>query len=80
MATGNARPQRMTELKELTPAELNNRLVEAEDNLEALRFQLDAGQLPNTARVKGVRRDIARLRTVIREHELGLRAAKGNAK
>ena len=70
----------MTELKELTPAELKARLVEAEDNLEALRFQLDAGQLPNTARVRAVRRDIARMRTVIREHELGLRTSKGNVK
>ena len=70
----------MTELKELTPAELKARLVEAEDNLEALRFQLDAGQLPNTARVSAVRRDIARLRTVVREHELGLRTLKGKVK
>ncbi len=70
----------MTELKELTPAELKARLVEAEDNLEALRFQLDAGQLPNTSRVRAVRRDIARLRTVVREHDLGLRTLKGNVK
>ncbi len=70
----------MTELKELTSLELKNRLVEAEDNLEALRFQLDAGQLPNTARVRSMRRDIARIRTVLREHELGLRAEKGAVK
>lgn len=70
----------MTELKELTHLELKNRLTETEDNLEALRFQLDAGQLPNTARVRSVRRDIARLRTVLREHELGLRTTKGKAK
>lgn len=70
----------MFELKELTTLELNNRLREAEDNLEALRFQLDAGQLPNTARVRAVRRDIARMRTVLRELELGLRSAKGKAK
>ncbi len=70
----------MTELKELTNDELKNRLIETEDNLEALRFQLDAGQLPNTARVRSVRRDIARLRTVLREHELGLRTSKGKVK
>ncbi|MCL4304770.1 50S ribosomal protein L29 [bacterium] len=80
MATSSARPARMTELKELTSLELKNRLVEAEDNLEALRFQLDAGQLPNTARVRSMRRDIARIRTVLREHELGLRAEKGAVK
>jgi large subunit ribosomal protein L29 len=77
MATGTSNLLKMTELKELTLLELRNRLHEWEDNLEALRFQLDAGQLPNTARVKHIRRDIARLRTVIREHELGLRKAKG---
>lgn len=80
MATSSVRPARMTELKELTSLELKNRLVEAEDNLEALRFQLDAGQLPNTARVRSMRRDIARIRTVLREHELGLRAEKGAVK
>jgi large subunit ribosomal protein L29 len=67
----------MTELKELSLLELNNRLREWEDQLEALRFQLDSGQLPNTARVRTIRRDIARLRTVIHECDLGLRKPKG---
>jgi large subunit ribosomal protein L29 len=67
----------MIELKELSPAELNTRLREWEDQLEAVRFQLDSGQLPNTARVRTIRRDIARLRTVIHELELGKRKPKG---
>ena len=79
MATGSSNPQRMTELKELSLDELKNRLHDTEENLEALMFQHDAGQLPNTARVQIVRRDIARLRTIIREHELGIRKAKGTA-
>lgn len=70
----------MLELKELTQLELKNRLKDAEDNLEALRFQLDAGQLPNTIKVRASRRDIARLRTVLREFELGLRTEKGKVK
>jgi len=45
--------------------------------LEVLKFQLDSGQLPNQVRVRTVRRDIARLRTLIREYELGLRKPKG---
>lgn len=69
----------MTELKELTPSELQLRLREWEETLEALQFQLDSGQLPNTARVRIVRRDIARLRTVMREHELGVRKPKGKS-
>jgi large subunit ribosomal protein L29 len=67
----------MTELKELNVLEITNRLKESEDNLEALRFQLDSGQLPNTAKVRQIRRDIGRLRTVAREFELGLRKPKG---
>ena len=77
MAIGSARPLKMTELKELNPVELNNRLRDWEDQLEALRFQLDSGQLPNTARVRTIRRDIARLRTIIHEIELGRRKPKG---
>jgi large subunit ribosomal protein L29 len=79
MATGSSNPQKMTELKELSLAELKTRLFDSEENLEALKFQHDAGQLPNTARVQIVRRDIARLRTVIREHEMGIRKPKGSA-
>ncbi len=77
MAKGSAKPTKMLELRELTELELKNRLIEAEDNLEALRFQLDAGQLPSTSRVRTVRRDIARIRTMQREFELGLRTRKG---
>ena len=77
MAIGSARPLKMTELKELSLVELNNRLRDWEDQLEAVRFQLDSGQLPNTARVRTMRRDIARLRTVIHEIELDLRQPKG---
>lgn len=76
MAIGTAKPQKMTELKELSHEELKVRLQDTLDNLEAVRFQLDAGQLPNTARVMQLRRDIARIRTVIREHELGIRKPK----
>jgi large subunit ribosomal protein L29 len=79
MATGTSKPLKMTEIKELSREELNTRLHDTEDNLEMLRFQHDAGQLPNTARVSMVRRDIARLKCVIREHELGIRKPKGTA-
>ena len=75
--SSNAGPLKMTELKELTLIDLQNRLKEWEENFETLRFQLDSGQLPNTARVRMIRRDIARLRTVVHECELGLRKPKG---
>ena len=78
MAKGTTTQLKMTELKEMAPADLKVKLQDYLDNLEALRFQLDAGQLPNTARVTMFRKDIARLKTVIREHDLGIRKAKGN--
>ncbi|RPH95811.1 50S ribosomal protein L29 [candidate division KSB1 bacterium] len=79
MAKGSAAPLKMTELKELSLPELRQRLRDWEDNLETLKFQLDSGQLPNTSRVRTIRRDIARMRTMIREIELGTRKPKGSA-
>ena len=79
MGTGTARPLKMTELKELSTTELENRLRDWEDNLEQLRFQLDSGQLPNTARVRQIRRDIGRMKTMLREYDLGIRKPKGDA-
>jgi large subunit ribosomal protein L29 len=79
MAKGSAAPLKMTELKELSLLELQQRLRDWLDNLETLRFQLDSGQLPNTARVRTIRRDIARIRTLMREIELGIRKPKGSA-
>jgi large subunit ribosomal protein L29 len=79
MAKGSAAPLKTTELKELSLPELQQRLRDSQDNLETLRFQLDSGQLPNTARVRTIRRDIARIRTLIREIDLGIRKPKGSA-
>lgn len=70
-------PLKMTELKELSLPELQQKLQDWEDRLEALRFQLSSGQLPNTSRVTLIRHDIARLKTVLREIELGIRKPKG---
>lgn len=68
--------------KELTPSELdtfeNDRLVtelaKAKEELFNLRFQSATGQLETHGRLRAVRRDIARIYTVIRERELGIRA------
>jgi large subunit ribosomal protein L29 len=79
MAKGTSNPLKMTEIKELSLPELTTRLRDSEENLETLRFQHDAGQLPNTARVKTVRRDISRLKTILREYDLGIRQPKGSA-
>ena len=53
------------ELKAKSPAELNEALVEAKKELFNLRFQNATNQLENTARIKEVRRNIARIQTAM---------------
>ena len=68
--------------KELKPVDLdtfdNERLIEelrrAKEELFNLRFQSATGQLESHGRVRAVKRDIARIYTVLRERELGIRA------
>lgn len=61
------------EIRELTDQELNNKLLELKSELFNLRFQLATGQLDNPKRIKAIRKDIARVKTVSRERELGIR-------
>ncbi|MGH8927646.1 MAG: 50S ribosomal protein L29 [Acidimicrobiia bacterium] len=58
------------ELREFDVEELTSKLAEAKAELFNLRFQLATNQLDNTARLKEVRREVARIATVIREQEL----------
>ncbi|RSM69818.1 50S ribosomal protein L29 [Kibdelosporangium aridum] len=64
-----------TEMRELTEEELVLRLREAKEELFNLRFQMATGQLDNNRRLRTVRRDIAKIYTVMRERELGLSAS-----
>ena len=59
-----------TELRELTMEELTERLAEAKEELFNLRFQLATNQLDNTSRISVVKKEIARIRTVMREAEI----------
>jgi len=59
------------EVNELTPAELNTKLSELKSELFNLRFQLAINQLENPNRIQAVKKDIARVKTVLRAHELG---------
>jgi len=63
------------ELRELADDELVLRLREAKEELFNLRFQVATGQLDNNRRLQTVRRDIARIYTIMRERELGLSVA-----
>ena len=57
------------ELKAKTAAELNEELVAAKKELFNLRFQNATNQLDNTSRIKEVRKNIARIQTIITEKE-----------
>jgi large subunit ribosomal protein L29 len=53
------------ELRGKTPDELKTQLIELKKEAFNLRFQRASGQLENTARVRQVRRDIARIKTIL---------------
>ena len=59
-----------TEIRELSADDLKSKLEEARAELFNLRFQMATSQLDNTARVKQVKKDIARIQTEIRAREL----------
>ena len=61
-------------LNEKTNAEIEGFLKKSKEELFNLRFQSATGQLDNTARLKAVQHDIARMYTVLRERELGITA------
>ena len=64
-----------TELRELSEEELVTKLREAKAELFNLRVQAATGQLDNNRRLQVIRREIARIYTIMRKRELGLSAA-----
>ena len=58
------------ELRELSPDALAQRLAETKEELFTLRFAHATGQLDNTTRLGELKREIARLHTLLREHEI----------
>ena len=58
----------------MTPAELSSELLKLKNELFNLRFQHVTGQLENPVKMREVRKDIARVKTVIREKELEAQA------
>ena len=63
---------RASELRNLGDTELVRRLAEAKEELFNLRFQNATGQLDNSSRLGVVRKDIARLQTILRQREIEL--------
>ena len=64
-------------IRSLEDDELVTKLREAKEELFNLRFQAATGQLESHGRLRTVKKDIARIYTVVRERELGIRVAPG---
>jgi large subunit ribosomal protein L29 len=67
-----------SELKNLGDTELVRRLAEAKEELFNLRFQNVTGQLDGHARIGQVKKDVARLNTILREREIALAEEQAN--
>jgi large subunit ribosomal protein L29 len=65
------------ELRAMTEAELRKQLDDLYQELFNLRFQRASGQLSNTNRLRTVRRDLARVKTFLRQHELAAQRGAG---
>ncbi|MFD0961951.1 50S ribosomal protein L29 [Paenibacillus chungangensis] len=61
-----------SEFRNLTSAEIEHKISGFKEELFNLRFQLATGQLDNPTRIRDVRKEIARAKTVLRERELGI--------
>ena len=66
------------ELDEMNDVDLETRLRESKEELFNLRFQAATGQLESHGRLRTVKKDIARIYTVVRERELGIRVSPGS--
>lgn len=64
-----------SELRGLTDEELKAKEEELSRELFNLRFRHASGQLENTARLAQAKKDLARVKTILREHQLGIRGA-----
>ena len=69
-----------SELDTMDDERLAAELRKAKEELFNLRFASATGQLESHGRLKAVRRDIARIYTILRERELGIRTAPGDVK
>ena len=60
----------LKKIREMSEAELNAELIRMKKDLFNLRFQHVTGQLDNPVKMREIKRDIARVKTIIRENEL----------
>ena len=64
------RNEKMIEFKKLTTEEINKKIADAKEELLKLRMQQATGSLENSARVNELRKDVARLKTILRNREI----------
>ena len=62
--------QKVAEIRDLPEDEIRQRLAETKEELFNLRFQNATGQLDNYKRLQDLKRDVARIKTILREREL----------
>ncbi len=67
---------KVNELRELDNARLTQRLTEIDQELFNLRFQQETGRLTNSARFQQLRKELAQVKTILRERQLALEAGR----
>lgn len=60
------------DIRQMSSEDLNKKVTELKNELFNLRFRLATGQLDNPSNIKNVKRDIARVKTILRQRELGM--------
>jgi large subunit ribosomal protein L29 len=60
---------KIKEIREMSPEELVKRIKEEEENMVDLRFSHELKQLTNTAKIKNTRKDIAKMKTILKERQ-----------
>jgi large subunit ribosomal protein L29 len=68
------------QVRSLTPDQLDDELIKLKKEQFNLRFQAASGQLENTARVRQIRRDISRIKTIARQQPAARADVEGKAK
>lgn len=68
---------KIEEILEMTQRELQNKLEDLQEEMQNLRFQHATHQLDNPLRLRMMRKDIARIKTVLNEYEKGIREPRG---
>ena len=69
---------RKSELTEMTVSELETKLQDNSESLQNFRFQKALQQLENPVQIKHVKKEIAQVKTLLKEYELGIRTEEGD--